>query len=148
MCQKNCGSTAQRCLMSLDLSPLERELNQDMLDSHTSVAVKDTMANFESSYGTVVVEISGMTSLDDGTRNTLTNMLSEIAVEEIECIGFDASSLNANEVESYRSKMREEHEENSNTQQSTLSDPSYAFFEHIPVSFLTRGILTKAGSTP
>ncbi|KAL7507566.1 hypothetical protein ACHAXN_008635 [Cyclotella atomus] len=126
MCQKNCGSTVQRCLMSMDMSPLERELNTDMLDSSpTNVTVKEATADFESSYGTMLVELSGGGArLDDSTREKLANILTETAVDEIECIGFDASPLDDAEVQSYRSKMRAEREDGSNTQQSTLSDPS------------------------
>lgn len=122
MCQKNCGSTVQRCLMSLDVAPLDGELNKDMLDSSpTSVAVKEATADFESSYGTVVVELSGCTELDKTTRDKLVGVLTEIVIDEIECIGFDASPLDSEDVAAYRSKKMAEREDNSNTDQSIVS---------------------------
>ena len=110
--------------MSLDLSPLENELNTDMLDaSVVTVAVSDAQADFESSYGSVTAALKNG-HLDICTKEKLLGMLSEIAVEEIEDVGFDASPLNDEEVEAYRSKMRAEHENSSNAQQSSASDLS------------------------
>ena len=111
--------------MALDLSSLERELNTDMLDATVAtVTVLDAQADFESSYGTVTVALSDG-HLDICTKEKLLGMLSKIATEEIEDIGFDASALNNDEVEVYRSKMTAEHENNSVTQQSSTSDPSH-----------------------
>lgn len=137
MCQKNCGSTVHRALMSIDLSSIHNELNQDMLDTSYDITVSHAEADFESSYGTVAVALVGR-EVDPVTREKILNMLTELAVDEIECVGFDVSPISSEEVEAYRAKMRAEHEDSS-TQQSTTSDPSQGQEE-----FLNEGEVTAS----
>ena len=137
MCQKNCGSTVHRALMSIDLSSIHNELNQDMLDTSYDITVSHAEADFESSYGTVAVALVGR-EVDAVTREQILNMLTELTVDEIECVGFDVSPISSEEVEAYRAKMRAEHEDSS-TQQSTTSDPSQGHEE-----FLNEGEVTAS----
>ncbi|KAL3803371.1 hypothetical protein HJC23_009335 [Cyclotella cryptica] len=128
MCQKNCGSTAQRALISLDVSSLQDQLNKlhernEYDDNGRPIAaVTHAEADFVSSYGTVRVTLrcddvstTGRPAplIPPSTRCQLEEFLANAAVEQIEDVGFEAELLDADEVEAYRSKSREEHEQRS-----------------------------------
>ncbi|KAL7485278.1 hypothetical protein ACHAW6_010883 [Cyclotella cf. meneghiniana] len=121
MCQKNCGSTAQRALLSLDLSSLQDDLNK-LHDRAMKATVCHAEADFASSYGTVRVELRcddsetnrrPVPAIAASTRWKLEKLLAKAAMEHIEDVGFDAEVLEADEVEAYRSRKRTEHERGS-----------------------------------
>ena len=69
--------------MSIDLSSIHNELNQDMLDTSYDITVSHAEADFESSYGTVAVALVGR-EVDAVTREQILNMLTELTVDDIE----------------------------------------------------------------
>ena len=157
MCQKNCGSTVQTCLLNMDISDAMRYLN-DRLHSIISssqkggnvnnltveVKVIKAIADFSTSYGNVTIEYNvkqseDLLSMDTNLnrresmdklmsneetleediespnitttprideiivqlssstiREELTQKLVDSAIDEVECVGFDATHLVTN----------------------------------------------------
>jgi len=167
MCQKNCGSTVQTCLVNMDISGAMRYLN-DRLHSIVSssqkggdnllaeVKVIKATADFSTSYGNVTIEynvkqsedllskdtnlnrresmdklMSNEETLEDietpnsttpndimvqltsstTIREELTQKLVDSAIDEVECVGFDATHLvTNNDVKVHREKALKQHE--------------------------------------
>jgi len=168
MCQKNCGSTVQTCLLNMDVSDATRYLN-DKLHSIISssqkggnnltveVKVIKATADFSTSYGNVTIEynvkqsedllstdtnfnrresmdklMSNEETLEDietpnttttiedimvqltslsNIREELTQKLVDSAIDEVECVGFDATHLVTNhDVKVHREEALKQHE--------------------------------------
>ena len=158
MCQKNCGTTVAGALRGLDLSDLKTFLDQEIssrLASNREVKADVVKAESEyaSQYAYVLVKWTIATkqdlldddgnlgSADDETLMTdlmsdevscrVVNILSELAVEEVECVGFDAAHLpNPESVADHRTSALKEHEEtlsNKSKAQAAQSDIDEAF---------------------
>ena len=160
MCQKNCGTTVAGALRGLDLSDLNTFLDQEIssrLASSREVKTEVVRAESEyaSQYAYVLVKWTIATKLDLLDENNLEvthsaddetlmtdlmseevscrviDILSELAVEEVECVGFDAVYLpDPESVADHRTKALKEHEEtlsNKSKAQVALSDIDEAF---------------------
>lgn len=89
MCQKNCGSTVQKALEDM---PGCVSAQASFSTSSASATVNlDTYARY--SKDTYQEEISSLNVYDDDFIPILRKQVDELAVETVECIGFDASLL-------------------------------------------------------
>jgi len=185
MCQKNCGSTVQTCLLNMDISGAMRYLN-DRLHSIVSssqkggdnllaeVKVIKATADFSTSYGNVTIEYNVKQSEDllsmdtnlnrresmdqlmsneetseedvetpntvtlksviedimvqlasNAIREQLTQKLVDSAIDEVECVGFDATHLVTNhDVKVHREEALKQHESTLQNKSSSNTAPS------------------------
>ena len=193
MCQKNCGSTVQTCLLNMDISDAIRYLNDRLhaiISSHhqkgnidnltVEVKVIKATADFSTSYGNVTIgynvkQSEDLLSMNDTatiakdlnrresmdklmsneetleedveTPNTVTlkNVIEEImvqllsptireeltqklvdsAIDEVECVGFDATHLVTNhDVKVHREEALKQHELTLQNKSSSNAAPS------------------------
>ena len=111
----------ESCLTSLDLRKLQTAAadfisdganNGDDCASGNEMEITQVQADYLTSYATLTLSMP-----EQSQKERIYNLLTKMAVEEIEDVGFDASPLNSGEVDAYRERMRGENERQRQRQQ-------------------------------